>query len=89
MMKITPVCVLTMVAVFFLAGCTSIQEGYKKYDPSRKYLYTEQHFSDPIEVPPTFSDNRLEEYYPVPDVALDSAAEKPELDPPSNSIKGA
>ncbi len=88
-MKLTRVLLLNVLPItLILSGCASMQEGYKKYDPSRSYLYTEKHFSDPIQVPPSYSDNRLEEYYPVPDVALDSIQEKPDLNPPSNSIKG-
>ena len=69
------------------AGCATIDDGYKKYDPSRRYLETDLYFSDPIDVPPTLSNNKLEEYYPVPNVAAKSTMDKPELTPPSNSMK--
>ena len=80
--------ILTLLsASLLLAGCATIDEGYKKYDPTRRYLETDLYFSDPIEVPPTLSNNKLEEYYPVPEVAVKSNTDKPELTPPSNSMK--
>jgi uncharacterized lipoprotein len=89
-MKLTRAIMLPLITgSLLLAGCSSVNEGYKKYDPTRRYLRTDAYFSEPIAVPPTLSDNKLEEYYPVPDVATKSAADKPSLSPPSNTIKGA
>lgn len=76
-----------LIALLFLSGCASINEGYKSYDPSRRYLATERYFSEPIKVPPTLSDNKLEEYYPVPNVGLQSKLDKPSLTPPSNTLR--
>jgi uncharacterized lipoprotein len=77
-----------LTASFILAGCTTIDNSYKKYDPSRKYLHSDLYFSEPIEVPPTLSKNKLEDYYPVPEVTGKQTDDKPQLTPPSNTIKG-
>lgn len=88
MMILRLACVVTLLtASLMLAGCSTIDEGYKNYDPSRRYLKTDLYFSDPIQVPPTLSNNKLEEYYPVPNVAVKSNEDKPALTPPSNSLK--
>lgn len=94
-MNLTQVLILPLLAgsMLLTAGCASVDERYKDYDPSRRYLKTEAYFSDPISVPPSLSSNRLEEYYPVPGLvpgklAVDKS-DKPALAPPSNTIKGA
>lgn len=70
-----------------LSGCASVHETYKDYDPSRKYLRTEAYFSEPIQVPATLSDNKLEDYYPVPQASGKITDDKLSLIPPSNSLK--
>lgn len=77
-----------LTASFIMAGCSTIDNSYKKYDPSRKYLHSDLYFSEPIEVPPTLSKNKLEDYYPVPEVTGKPTNDKPKLMPPSNTIKG-
>ncbi len=76
----------SLLGSMILTGCSSVSESYKNYDPTRRYLRTDAYFSDPISVPPTLSDNKMEEYYPVPELPKDKSGDKPSLNPPSNSM---
>lgn len=71
-----------------LTGCSSVNESYKNYDPTRRYLRTDAYYSKPIAVPPKLSNQKIEEYYPIPQVSGDlNAGDNPSLVPPSNSIR--
>jgi uncharacterized lipoprotein len=88
MINLRTVSILTLLtSTLSLVGCASMQESYKGYDPTRRYLKTEQYFSDPIDLPPAMSSTKLEEYYPVPEISMKSDEDKPSLIPPSNSMK--
>lgn len=76
-----------LVGTIIITGCSSMSDSYKNYDPSRRYLRTDAYFSDPIAVPPSLSNNKIEEYYPVPRSSGDiTRGDKPSLVPPSNSM---
>lgn len=76
-----------LVGTIIITGCSTVSEGYKNYDPTRRYLRTDAYFSDPISVPPSLSKNKMEEYYPVPELSGEiKDADKPSLVPPSNSM---
>ncbi len=77
-----------LTASIILAGCSTVHESYKNYDPTRRYLRTDAYFSDPISVPPTLSKNKIEEYYPIPQISGEVAeGDKPSLIPPSNTMR--
>lgn len=69
-----------------LCSCATMEEKYKNYDQSRKYLHEEKYQDDPIIVPQKFSHNKIEDHYPVPP-ATKITTNEPSLEPPSNTIK--
>lgn len=87
MMHVKRIALLVLpVLILALVGCQTVDNGYKKYDPTRRYLNTSLYFSEPLEVPATLGNAKLDDYYPIPDVAIKEKTDKPSLAPPSNSM---